>query len=307
MVDSSEDTAGSCVTLNGSGELTPKNAAWAILAAAAGSDASAQACSAMAHSAGRAHFSLTIPFCFGASGCPWCMLGISQSEHGDFKRVSERVLGMRTSFAFSDQAHPEEMQSVMFSLSRCLAAACLKHAELAFPSQYNGKAKQKLAELGILEAEGNATESAAKAEGTSDAIPPPPGIPAPMAPIPSQPISSKGTADQMWGVPGQQVMWLSQKLLVHTTRVRGVKVSMDASGHQWAYLKEADAQRILQWYDRAALMDVLKAATKDPVTGLPQDYRWEGGTFITVWTAIIPGAPVMREAYVTYMTRDRPG
>jgi hypothetical protein len=86
-----------------------------------------------------------------------------------------------------------------------------------------------------------------------------------------------------------------------------VKIMVDASGLQWAYLNSVDTQKILQWYDRAALYDVLKGATIDPVTGQPQDYRWEGGTALTVWSTIAPGGPVLREAYVTYMPRERPG
>jgi hypothetical protein len=50
----------------------------------------------------------------------------------------------------------------------------------------------------------------------------------------------------------RQISWLTKKLSVHPTKVRGVKVWMDKSGCQKIHLKEADAQKIIQWYDRGS-------------------------------------------------------
>jgi hypothetical protein len=233
------------------------------------------------------------------------MLGISESDHGDLKKVAERIMGMRISAALSDQTHPEDMQGMMSSLCQSLAAACVKHAELAFPSQDHFILKQKMATLGIFPAEDNAAQSAGKTRCITGGIPPPPGLATPTAPIPSEPDLWKASADVMYAVPRQQILWLTDKLSVHPTKVRGVKVWLDESGSRWIYLKEADAQKIIQWYDRAALFAVLKGATIDPVTGHPQDYRFEGGTCLTVWSTIAPGAPLLREACVMYMPRGR--
>jgi hypothetical protein len=63
------------------------------------------------------------------------MLGISESEYGDLKKVAERMMGMRISAAFSDQTHPEDMQGMMSSLCQSLAAAHVKQAKLGFPAR----------------------------------------------------------------------------------------------------------------------------------------------------------------------------
>jgi hypothetical protein len=288
--------------------MQPNDETWAFFSAAARSGGSAQACSILANCAGHKNVSLAIPFCFGASGCPWCMLGIAESEHGDYRKLGERIMGMRTSSALSENsAHPEEMQGMMSGLFQSLAAACVKHAELAFPTQDHMHAKQKLATLGILDGDSKAPQSVVKVGCTSDAFPPPPGISAIVAPIPSQPVTSKASAEQMWAMPGQECLWLTEKLVVAPTRVRGVKIATDASGLQWTYLNKADAQKIMQWYDRANLYDVLKGATVDPATGLLLDFRWEGATAVPGYVTMAPGGPIRREAHVTYMPRDRSG
>jgi hypothetical protein len=235
--------------------------------------------------------------CFGAAGCPWCMLHLPYAEHHDLNKLGQRVANLKLTATISNQKLPKDMLMHMQFVYFALASACVKHTEMHHADQDFTDDKKVLAMLGVL-CMPAATASAASSSTTAPGmVPPPPPWPEdadPPANAGSRNKKNKNKKNFDWEQDGA---WRYEpKVPADPIRQRGVRIETDHPPYH-AFLEGDARQQVLRFYDNANIKETIRDIRISD--GRVFDYRFEGGMYMSQKNTTWPDRP-RREVTIVY-------
>ena len=230
-----------------------------------------------------------------ATACCWCLLKVALPEHGNVASAHAAFLKMQLS-ASGDQSVPQDVTTLVVNGLRMVLMACAMHAQLLNPSVENMDAIRHLQATGTVPTQpGPALPATHVAGSVPGGTQPEDGEAAA-----SSQGSSRRKKGRKWWEDEETADWRLEPWVYDAEdRVRSIRVKLDGK-QGWGELSAAGTQRLLAWYDKGKLMDVIKGVVANDTNGHAYDYRVEGGKFLTQDNPNFPQSPP-RECQILYV------
>ena len=232
--------------------------------------------------------------------CSWCKLCVAPGDHGKLEVAYNSYLRNQQDVA-ANRTTPTEVLTMQMCGQRCMLAACALQVRAWDPSDDNKRLLTMLQSQQLVPMEPGSAPGTAGAEAFAAVASP--GTPEAASGSAGGSKKKRSKAARTWWLDEETAEWRKEPWVMHNPEVpRFIKVK--GNGQEgWHTLPAAATQRILSFYDKGKLGDVIEGVEGNESNHHFYNYKIEGGKWLSQHNPAHPSA-VPKECHILYGNSD---